>query len=136
MSSNGMQMTLQDYLDLEYPFHVIADQDDGGYVIDFPDLPGCMTQVETLSELPEMVEEARTLWIETAYEDGIDIPLPSYPEPYSGKFNVRLPKSLHRRLAETAATEGVSLNQLVLALLSEALATRQSSSTRRILERV
>ncbi len=108
---------LEDYLALRYPFNVIADPD-GGYVVVFPDLPGCMTQVESLDELPAMAEEARRLWIETAHEQGHDIPLPSHPEGYSGKFNLRLPRSLHRSLAEAAEREGVSLNQYVLSLLS------------------
>jgi hypothetical protein len=65
-----------------------------------------------------MAEEARHLWIETAYEDGQDIPLPTYPEEYSGKFNVRLPRSLHRELVAVAERQGVSLNQYVVCLLS------------------
>jgi antitoxin HicB len=108
---------LEHYLDLQYPFNVNADPD-GGYVVVFPDLPGCMTQADTLDELFEMAEDARTGWIETEYELGHDIPLPSYPEEYSGKFNVRLPRSLHRSLAESAEREGISLNQYVVALLS------------------
>lgn len=109
---------LEYYLDLEYPFRVIADPD-GGYVIVFPDLPGCLTQIDDLSELPEMVNEVRQLWLETEYELGAEMPLPSYPEEHSGKFNVRLPRSLHRRLAESAEREGISLNQYVVGLLSE-----------------
>lgn len=109
---------LADYLVLQYPFHAEADPD-GGYVVLFPDLPGCMTQVETLDELPDAAEEARRLWIETEYEAGEDIPLPSKPQAYSGKFNVRLPKGLHRALAESAAREGVSLNQYVVAVLAQ-----------------
>ena len=64
-------------LALEYPFNVIADPD-GGYVIVFPDLPGCMTQVESLDEVGPMAEEIRTLWIETAYAQGQEVPLPTY----------------------------------------------------------
>lgn len=109
--------TLQEYLALEYPFTVIADPD-GGYVAKFPDLPGCLTQFDKLEELPAMVEDARRLWIETEYEAGHDIPLPSYPEEYSGKFNLRVPRTLHRSLAEAAEGQGVSLNQYVVSLLS------------------
>lgn len=108
---------LEEYLVLQYPFNVIADQE-GGYVIEFPDLPGCMTQVESLEEVGATAEEIRTLWIETAYEQGLNIPLPSYPEEYSGKFNVRIPRSLHRSLAEEAGRQGVSLNQYVVSLLA------------------
>jgi len=109
--------SLDTYLALQYPFHVIADPD-GGYVVLFPDLPGCITQVENLNEVGQAADEIRSLWIETEYERGADIPLPSYPEEHSGKFNVRLPRSLHRALAESAKREGVSLNQYVLTLLA------------------
>jgi predicted RNase H-like HicB family nuclease len=115
---------LEYYLKLEYPFNALADPD-GGYVVVFHDLPGCMTQVENLTELPEMAEDARTGWIETEYEQGHDIPLPSQPEEYSGKFNVRLPRSLHRVLAEEADRQRVSLNQYVVMLLSRGDAQAQ-----------
>ena len=108
---------LEEYLAPQYSFNVVADPE-GGYVVDYPDLPGCMTQVESLEEVAEAAEEIRTLWIETAYDGGQEIPLPTYPEEYSGKFNVRLPKSLHRALAEGARREGVSLNQYVVSLLA------------------
>ena len=104
------------YLSLQYPFVAHADPD-GGYVIVYPDLPGCLSQAETLDEIPVMAEDARTGWIETEYEDGRNIPEPSYQE-YSGRFNVRIPKSLHRALADAAAHDGVSLNQYVIMLLS------------------
>lgn len=102
---------------MQYPFTAVASKD-GGHVVTFSDLPGCMTQVEQIAETPAMAEEARQLWIETEYEDGEEIPLPSYPEAYSGKFNVRSPKSLHRALAASAERDGVSLNQYVTGLLA------------------
>lgn len=108
---------LAEYLALEYPFNVIADPD-GGYAILFPDLPGCYTEADTLDEIPAAVEEARTLWLETAYEQGMDIPMPSHPEECSGKILLRLPKSLHRRLLDQAAHEGVSLNQYAVSVLA------------------
>lgn len=43
---------------------------------------------------------------------------------YSGKFNVRVPKSLHAALASEAEAEGVSLNQLVVAKLALRLQAR------------
>jgi len=101
---------------MEYPFQVIASVD-GGYVIRFPDLPGCVSQTDDLAEVGAIAEEIRALWIETEYEAGAEIPLPSYAEEYSGKFNLRLPRSLHRTLAESAAQEGVSLNLYVTMLL-------------------
>ena len=130
------------FLGLEYTFVVIADPG-GGYVIKFPDLPGCMSQTDDLNDVPWIVKEIRELWIEGEYEDGHSIPLPTYPEEYSGKFNLRIPKSLHRKLAESAEADGVSLNQYVTMLLSrgdaqerlertmEALLSRPGSPERR-----
>lgn len=116
--STMMKLTLDEVLAREYPFNVIADPD-GGYVIVFPDLSGCMTQVETLDEVGPMAEEIRTLWLETEYDAGDDIPVPSYPEEYSGKFLLRIPKSLHRTLTVAAEREGVSLNVYACQLLGE-----------------
>ncbi len=108
---------LEEILTRAYPYEVTADPD-GGYVITFPDLPGCMTQVESSSDVGPMADEIRTLWIETAYEMGQEIPLPSQREEYSGKLNVRLPRSLHRILARAAEQDGLSLNSHICLLLA------------------
>ncbi|MBI5289161.1 MAG: toxin-antitoxin system HicB family antitoxin [Chloroflexi bacterium] len=116
----GKRRPLSYYLKLQYGFRVRVPAE-GGYFVDFPDLPGAMTDSDTIEGLPPMIEEVRTLWMETAYEHGRDIPLPTiwnYDEEYSGRFNLRLPPSLHQVLAEGAESEGVSLNQYVVALLS------------------
>lgn len=106
---------LEELFRREYSLNVLADPE-GGYVIVYPDLPGCMSQIDTLDELPQVADEIRKLWIETQYFDGDPIPEP-FDNSYSGRFNVRIPSSLHRRLAEHADREGVSLNQYVVALL-------------------
>lgn len=111
--------TRASYLKARYPFRVQVDRD-AGYVVDFPDLPGCYTGAPTLAELPHMIEEARTLWIETELASGHDIPSPTHfdHDAYSGKFNLRLPRSLHQALAEASDRAGVSLNQYVATLLA------------------
>ncbi len=82
-----LRRPLAHYLATPYRFNVIAgDPDEGGYVVEFPDLPGCMTSIESLDELVAMANEIRELWIETEYERGNDIPLPTYPEPGTGRF--------------------------------------------------
>lgn len=53
-------------------------------------------------------------YLEVRQENNMPIPIPEAVDKYSGKFVVRLPKSLHRRLAIEAEKEGVSLNQLAL----------------------
>lgn len=106
------------YLNLNYPI-TFYPEDDGGFTVVIKDLPGCMTQGDTAEEAFEMIVEARELWIESAYEDGDPIPMPSTETTYSGKTMLRMPKSLHRKLAESAKRQDVSLNQYIVSLLSE-----------------
>jgi antitoxin HicB len=116
-NNKGHRESLEYYLALQYPVRLIAERE-GGYTALVPDLEGCMTQGETLEEAAAMAEDARRGWIEVEFERGNDIPLPSYAEEYSGKFNVRIPRSLHHALAMASEDEGISLNQYVVALLA------------------
>jgi antitoxin HicB len=106
------------YLEAVYPV-TIYPAPEGGYVAEIEDLPGCITEGETLEEVFQRIEDTRRAWIEIQYEDGAEIPLPRTEQQYSGKFLVRIPKGLHRQLAEQAKREGVSLNQYVEAMLAE-----------------
>ncbi len=65
------------YLKLSYPITLYPDVEEGGYVAEIKDLPGCLTQGDTLEEAVININEARELWIETVYESGREIPLPS-----------------------------------------------------------
>ncbi len=67
---------LEHYLNLRYPLTVYSEPE-GGYVAMIKDLPGCITQGETPDEIMANIEEARQLWIETVYEHGDEMPLPS-----------------------------------------------------------
>jgi antitoxin HicB len=113
---------------LDYPFQIrpLPEEDGGGYLIEFPDLPGCLSDGATIEEAIANGADALRSWIATAREFGDPVPLPSQPsdEAYSGRWNMRVPKSLHRRLAERAKAEGVSLNTLAVTLLAEGLGRR------------
>jgi antitoxin HicB len=114
---------VEDYLKLPYHIEIIRDDDEEnpGWVARVIELPGCITQGDTFEELGEMIDDAMRSWIGVALEDGIPIPDPAPNEDYSGKFVVRLPRSLHRQLAEAAEREGVSLNQFVNVALARAV---------------
>lgn len=115
------QRSVDEYLDLPYTIEVLRDDSDGqvGFVARVVELPGCITQADSYAELEEMIKDAMRGWIEVAVEDGQSIPEPQALETYSGRFVVRLPRSLHRRLAERAEREGVSLNALVGVALAQ-----------------
>ena len=111
--------------DFEYyshlPYRVEVYPDDGGYTAAIPDLPGCITCGESQQEVLELIEDAKAGWLELALEDGNPIPEPTSPvRRYSGKFSVRLPRSLHRQLVERAKSDGVSLNQFINVALAQA----------------
>ena len=123
MSKKTERESLDFYLERKYPVTLYPALE-GGYVAEIKDLPGCVTQGETAEESVAEVEDARVLWIETAYEHGDDIPLPCTDTQYSGKTLLRMPRSLHQKLSEGAEREGISLNQHLVSLLSEAAVVR------------
>lgn len=109
-------VSVKDYMKLPYTRLVQEMNDESGhyYYGRILELDGCQSTGETLDELYEALNEAMEGYIEVKLENNLPIPEPENTESYSGKFNVRLPKTLHQRLALQAKKEGVSLNQLVL----------------------
>lgn len=110
--------TLDEYLKLPYRMEIVEDQEEGGYVVSFPDLPGCITCGETIESDVANAADAKKVWIEAAMEEGLPIHEPDSLDDYSGQFKLRIPKSLHRSLAEHSKREGISMNQYCLYLLS------------------
>jgi antitoxin HicB len=112
---------LKYYLELPYRI-VLYPALEGGYVVEIPELPGCLSQGETAEEAHAMIQEAKVNWLESALEDCIEIPEPARGvNEYSGKLNIRIPKSLHRTLVEKAKEEKVSLNQYISYQLSSGI---------------
>jgi len=125
MTTKAERKSLEYYLNLKYPVTITPDVT-GGYVAEIEDLPGCFTQGETLEETYANIEEARRLWLESAYEDGLDILEPESTREYSGNFIARIPKSLHRQLDHAAKREGVSLNQYLVSTLSRSVGREEA----------
>jgi antitoxin HicB len=130
MITNIERKPLDYYLSLKYSVS-IEEAPEGGYFIQIKDLPGCLSQGETIEEALENIEEARHIWMESMYEDENEIPLPGTAEKqYSGKFNIRIPKSLHRKLDKMAEEEGVSLNHYLVSTLSRAVGMEEGQRGR------
>ena len=108
--------TLDYYLGLPYRLEIVPDMGEGGFVASYPELRGCITVGETLESAAANAENAKLEWIQSALEEGIEIP--DITTEYSGQFKLRLPKSLHRSLAEHAKAEGVSMNQYCVYMLA------------------
>ena len=114
------------YVNLPHKIEITPEEDGTGFTAVIPAFKGCTAFGETIEETYQAIIEVKEAWVEIALERGWRIPEPTIEElkEYSGRFNVRLPRYLHRALAELAEEEGTSLNQLVVACLSEAMGRR------------
>lgn len=115
-----MEKDIEYYMKLPYRRELLPEAE-GGWFIRIVELPGCMSQGETVEEANAMIEDAMRGWIEAELASGSAIPEPRQEEEFSGKFVVRVAKSLHRKIDEVAEREGVSLNQWIGTVLSEAI---------------
>jgi len=115
-----MEKDIDYYLKLPYTIELLPALE-GGYFMRVRELRGCLSDGETPEEALRNIEEAKRLWLEVAIEEKHPIPEPRWEESFSGKFVVRLPKSLHRDLVEQAEREDVSLNQLINVLLAQSI---------------
>lgn len=106
----------------KYPIEVFWSEEDKGYIAVVPDLPGCNAWGKTEAEAIREVHDAIAAWTKAAKSMKRAIPAPSKPADemaYSGKFLMRVPKRLHAEMAKAAKSQGASLNQYVLYLLTE-----------------
>ena len=111
--------TIDDYMKKAYRMEIVEDKDEGGFVVTYPDLPGCISCGETIESAVANAIDAKEVWLEAAIEEGIEINEPYSLDDYSGQFKLRIPKSLHKSLAEHSQREGISMNQYCVYLLSK-----------------
>lgn len=119
----------------EYPFEIrpLSKEEGGGYSIYFPDLPGCWSDGSTPEEAIENGRDALRSWLAVAEEFGDGIPKPF--SAVSGRFVQRVPRSLHAQLIARAKAEGVSLNTLVVSLVSQGIGKRAARRADRRLDK-
>ena len=102
-----------------YTYKIIWSEEDKEYVglcVEFPGLSWLAEKAElALKGIREVVEDV----IDDMRESGESPPLPLSLKRFSGKFMVRIPPTVHRRLAIQAAEEGISLNRLVSEKLTQ-----------------
>jgi antitoxin HicB len=122
-----MKRDLEYYLSLDYPVEIrrLSEEDGGGYIACIPYLGRWMFTAsgDNIEEALQVLDEVKRDHFERLLSEGKEIPLPpplDAEEAYSGRFVVRIPRHLHRRLVQLAELEGCSLNQYVTTLLAEA----------------
>jgi antitoxin HicB len=114
--------------ELEYPAVIrpLSAEEGGGYLIEYPDLPGCRSDGKTITEAIASGADAMACWIAAMKADGRIVPAPGSSTSgkaavASGKWVQRVPVSIHARLKARADAEGVSLNALVTSFISAAI---------------
>lgn len=110
---------------------LVVREEGQSYQVSCPSLPGCVAEGDTIEEAMENGKEARKKWVEFAMENEDDLPPEDAKSGYSGQLKLRLPKSLHREMAEHAREEGMSLNTYILYLLSRNDALYNSTRKRK-----
>lgn len=62
---------------MKYEMIIYWSDDDQAFIVEVPDLPGCMSDGATYEEAVGNAQEAMAVWIETARELGREIPKPT-----------------------------------------------------------
>ena len=116
------------YLDA-YQFTVrpLSKDEGGGYLLEYPDIPGCMSDGETVEEAIANGREALRDCIEVFRESGRKLPKPSVE---AAQWRQRLPRTLYLKLTKQAESEGVSINSLVTAIIAEAIGSKRAERRR------
>lgn len=104
----------------KYTYQVSWSEEDREYVatvLEFPSLSWLAPdRQEAENSLVALVADV----LEDMEQTGEPVPTPLGTRSYSGKFNVRTSRSLHRRLVMAAEAEGISLNTLINQKLASA----------------
>ncbi|HEX3529168.1 MAG TPA: type II toxin-antitoxin system HicB family antitoxin [Thermoanaerobaculia bacterium] len=98
---------------------LIPDEESGTLTARLVEFPGCFAQGDNPAEAYERLEAAAESWIEAALEMRQVIPPPTLDVEFSGRFALRLPRSLHSQAAALAELDGTSLNQFIVSTLAE-----------------
>ena len=101
----------------------MSKEEGGGYLVEYPDIPGCMSDGETVAEAITNGREALLDCLEVFKESGRKIPRPSIE---AAQWRQRLPRTLYSKLTKQAENEGVSINSLVTAIIAEAVGAKQA----------
>ena len=105
----------------------LSTEDGGGYLLEYPEVQRCIADGEMHQQAIANGRVALEACLTTLADLNLPIPQPG-ASGSSGQWRQRVPKSLHARLVERAAREGVSLNTLVTAMIAEGIGKRDKAN--------
>jgi predicted HicB family RNase H-like nuclease len=104
----------------KFTYQVFWSEPDQEFVATVLEFPSLSWEADSSSEAEQKLRDLVTEVLTDMEASNEEIPEPFGHRSYSGRFNVRIPSSLHRKLAMAAAREGVSLNAFVAQTLASA----------------
>ena len=115
----------------EYRFTVrpLSADEGGGYLVEYPAIPGCMSDGETIKDAIANGRGALRDCLEVFRESGRKLVKPSIE---AAQWRQRLPRTLYAKLTRQAQREGVSINSFVTAVIAEAVGSRQGTVSQRV----
>jgi predicted RNase H-like HicB family nuclease len=106
---------------------IVIPEIDGTYRGEILEFPGCIATGDTPAETLDSLEEVAAAWLAAALAQNQPIPEPAENTEFSGRLVLRMPKSLHKKAAQLAGRDGVSLNQFIVTSLAEQIGERGRS---------
>jgi antitoxin HicB len=106
----------------------LSKEEDGGYLVEYIDIPGCMSDGETVEEAIANGREALRDCVAVFRESGRKVPKPGIE---AAQWRQRLPRTLYSKLTIQAENEGVSINSFVTAIIAKAIGARQAHAEKR-----
>jgi len=100
-------------IEYKYRMDIFWSAEDDCYLVNVPELEGCMTHGDSLEAAVTHAKEAIDGYIESLKDRGLPIPKPLAEQDFSGKIPLRIDPNLHRDLAIKAQIEGKSLNKYI-----------------------
>ena len=104
---------------MKFPVNLTPDNDEGGFVVTFTDIPEAITQGDTIEEALAMAQDALETAIEFYFEDKRAVPAPSKPK--RQQHVIELPASLAAKI--------LLLNEMVTQNIRPAELARRLNTT-------
>lgn len=129
MKTKNLKERVDEFAALRHTI-VMRQDDEGDFVASIAELDGCVAHGQDATEALAELGSMKRLWIESCLADGKPVPLPAEEDDTlpSGKWLQRVPRTLHKKIADLAQREGVSLNQYVVSVLAEAVGVQKQAA--------
>ncbi len=96
-----------------------------GYTVTVHEFPGCIAEGDTAEEALSNFDRAAESWLAVCFAEGYPVIEPMEASEYVGRLALRIPRGLHRDVAELARLDECTVDQLIAVAISEYVGRRQ-----------